>query len=112
MRPAVVLVLCALPLSGGCPRNPQADAAGPGARDLAQFEEVVRQTGRERAHTAVALAAGPEHIGWGTAVAAPSPERAKALALARCTMHARLRGVGAPCSLYAIDGRPLYLEAR
>ncbi|HVP07954.1 MAG TPA: hypothetical protein VMT02_00405 [Burkholderiales bacterium] len=110
MRPAAFALLCVLPV-GGCLRDPQADAAAPGARDLARFEQVARETARERAHTAVALAADPERIFWGTAVAAPTRERARALAIARCTMRARLSHASAPCSVYSIDGRPLYLDA-
>jgi hypothetical protein len=111
VRPAAIALLCVLPI-GGCLRDPQADAGTAGAQDLARFEAAAREAARGRAHTAVALAAGPEHIGWGIAEAAPTPERARALALARCTARARLNGIGARCSVYAIDGRPLYLEAR
>ena len=109
MRSAAVLVLCALPL-GGCLRDPQAEAARQGTQDLLRFENVVQQTACERAHTAVALAAGPDRLIWGAAAAAPTPAEAKALALTRCTTRARQTGVGAPCAVYAVDGRPLYLE--
>ncbi len=108
--PAALAFLCVLPI-GGCLRDPQADDDARKPRDLARFEEAVRQTATGRAHTAVALAAGPERIFWGTAVAAPTRERARALALSRCTMRARLGHGAAACSVYAVDGRPLYLEA-
>jgi len=109
MRPAAVIFLCVLPI-GGCVREPQPGGDGQAERDLAAFDAVVRQTASERAHTAVALAAGPDRFCWGAAVAARTPGEARKLALARCTMRARPNGIAAACSVYAVDGRPLYLE--
>ena len=108
MRPTSVVLLCALPI-GGCLREPQTDAGGQGVRDLAQFEAVVRQTASEPAHNAVALAAAPDRLFWGAAIGAPTPAEARALALSRCATRARRNGIAAPCSVYAVDGRPLYL---
>lgn len=109
MRPATLLLVCVLPLDG-CLGDPRSDADAPNNRQLTQFEEAVHEAACGGTHTAVALAAGPEELFWGTAMAAPTRERASALALARCRVRARLHGVSEPCSLYAVDGRPLYLE--
>ena len=109
MRSAVVALVCSLPVCG-CLVEPQAGAGAQGARDLAQFEAAVRQTASEPAHTAVALAAAPDRLFWGAAAGAATPAEARTLALSRCTVNARLSGFAVPCSLYAADGRVLYLE--
>jgi hypothetical protein len=112
MRLAALVFLCALPFGSGCLRdgNAHAQSAAASAPELAQFEEVVARIAREPAHTAVAFAAGPDQLSWGVAVAARTAAEARALALSRCTVRARLARITASCALYAVDGRALYLE--
>jgi hypothetical protein len=113
MRPATVVLLCALPLGGGCVREghpgPSARLTD-GNRELALFEDVVRQTARQRAHTAVALAAGPDRLVWGVAVSEPTAATAKSLALSRCIARVKQDKVPAPCAIYAVNGRPQFLD--
>jgi len=108
-----VALLCALPFCIGClrDRHPQAEpGANGGARELALFEAAAERAARAQAHTAVALAAGPSQLAWGVAVAAPTDSNARALALSRCATAAKLSGIAARCTLYAVDGQPLYRE--
>jgi hypothetical protein len=113
MRPAAVVVLCALPLGAGCMREGSPDSRADlpaGTRDLALFEHVVQQTARERAHTAVALAAGPERLAWGVAVSEPTAATAKKLAMSRCKTRVKLESVPARCKIYAVNGHPQFLD--
>jgi len=110
VRAATLALACALPLSGGCVREPQAEARERLVRDLERFEAAVRDATCARPHSAVALAAGTERLAWGAALGAPSERRAKALALARCRMRAREAGVVAPCHLYLAGGYVLTVD--
>jgi hypothetical protein len=113
MRRATVVLVCALPLGGGCVREdnpaPWAGLHG-GNQELARFEDVVRQTAHEREHTAVALAAGPDRLVWAVAVSEPTVAVAKALAMSRCMTRVKQDRVPASCAIYAIDGRPRFLD--
>jgi hypothetical protein len=113
MRPAAVVLLCALPICTGCLREENPGAwvrSQAGTRELALFESVVQQSARERPHTAVALAAGRDRLVWGVAESAPTAAVAKTLAMSRCLARAKLDRVAAPCAIYAVNGRPQFLD--